>query len=117
MKNRKELLVQYKESKPTMGVFQIRNNSNGRLWIEGSINPQARWNRHKSELNFGSHRNTELQADWNQYGEQAFEFSILQILKPNDNRDAKVNYSKEVEQLAALVLEELSPQPEVLYNN
>lgn len=116
MKNRKELLVQYKESKPTMGVYQIRNNSNGRLWIEGSTNPQARWNRHKSELNFGSHRNTELQADWKQYGEQAFDFRILQTLKPDDNPKAKVNYSKEVEQLAALVLEELNPKPGQLYN-
>ncbi len=115
MKDRKVLQAAYKEKKPLMGVFQILNTSNNKRWIEGSTNMEARWNRHKSELRFGSHRNHTLQQDWNKVGEAGFAFSVLQELKPANNEEISVNYTKEVQTLEALVREELGLAEELLY--
>ena len=41
---------------------------------------QARINRHKAELKFGSHRNTELLGEWKSFGESSFEFEVLDEL-------------------------------------
>ena len=35
----------------------------------------------------GSHPDAELQADWNELGEQAFEFAVLDRLEPHDDPD------------------------------
>ena len=37
-KSRKELLEQYKQIKTFMGVYQIKNNVNGKIYIESFLN-------------------------------------------------------------------------------
>lgn len=88
-----------------MGVFQIRNSTNGKILIEASTDIAAKWNRHRTELRFGSHRNRALQDDWNEYGETNFSFSILSELKlsKEDNADSK----KEVDLLKTMIEEDL----------
>ncbi len=87
MKAKKELKEEYKQKQPVAGVFKIRNNKNGMTLIEESLNINSKWNRHRTELRFGSHRNTTLQKDWNNIGEENFVFSILSELeiKEDDN--------------------------------
>jgi len=52
--NRKELIKQYKETPQRMGVFQVKNLTNGKMYIEGSPNLDKIWNRHRTQLVFGS---------------------------------------------------------------
>ena len=92
-KSRKELKIEYKDHKPIMGIYQVKNKISGSVLIEGSLDVHAKWNRHCSELKFGSHRNKELQSDWNRDKPEAFEFSILSKLDYDDTTD--VNYRSE----------------------
>ncbi len=81
MKTKKELKNEYKQMKSPMGVFRIRNIVNGKILIDSSTNMNSKWNRHKTELRFGTHRNSELQKDWKQFGEENFIFEIVSELK------------------------------------
>lgn len=113
MKSKKELKAAYKEMKFPMGVFQIKNKTNGKLFVDSSLNMPAKWNRHHVQLKFGSHRNKILQQEWNQFGAAAFEYKILSEIP---FKDATVDYGKEVEILEELYLEELQPFGEKGYN-
>ena len=104
---RQELKEQYKQMKPKMGVYQIKNSVNGKIFIGSNTNLDAIWNRQRLALNFGNHPNTALQQDWKTLGEDQFTFSILSEIK--EEEDKKVDYSKEVKQLEQLFLEELQP--------
>ncbi len=75
----------YKQTKQPMGVYRIRNSKTDQVYVGSSTNLPARFNRHKAELKFGSHRNRELQDIWNSFGESAFEFEILDVLDHEGN--------------------------------
>ena len=107
MKTHKEMKQQYKQYKSPKGVYQIKNKRNGKLLIGSSTNLKAIWNRHRTQLNFGSHPNKELQSEWNKYGEESFEHEILEEIKEKD--DEGKDYKKEVKKLEELFVEELQP--------
>ncbi len=113
MKTKKELKQAYKQHKPVMGVFQVKNETNGKVLIEGSTDVQARWNRHRTELRFGSHRNTQLQKDWNEASPENFIFTILSELKYLD--EGNVDYAQEVKALEEMVVEELGLDEQMRY--
>lgn len=110
---KKELKNQYKELKFPMGVFQIKNQVNGKILVDSSLNMPAKWKRHLAELKFGSHRNKVLQQEWKQYGETAFVYEVVAQL---DYKSATEDYGKEVAFLAELYIEELMPFGEKGYN-
>ena len=107
MKNRKELLASYKEQKPEMGVFEIVHVVSGKRWIDSSTHIQARWNRHQSELRFGSHRNRDLQETWTKSGPEGFRFAVLEALEYAKEGTGAVDYAKELKLLQAMVIEGL----------
>jgi hypothetical protein len=107
MKTNKELAEAYKLIKPLMGVFQIKNEQNGKLFLGSSTDLRAIWNRNKAELNFGSHRNKALQNDWIAFGESLFSFTILSEIQQKEAE--KLDYAKEVKTLETMFIEELKP--------
>ncbi len=113
MKTNKELKKEYKQKKPRSGVFQVENKVTGKVLIEGSIDMPARWNRHRMELRFGSHRNKQLQADWKQGGEENFIFSILSELEVEESEN--LDLKKEVKILEEMVLEEMGIEEDKKY--
>jgi len=114
MKTNKELKEEYKQMKFKIGVFQIRNKVNGKIYIDSSVNLDAYWNRNRAQLNFGNHQNTVLQNEWNTFGEENFVYEILSEINHKD--DEQIDYAKEAGQLAALYIEELKPFDEKGYN-
>ena len=110
MKNRKELVSAYREQKPEMGVFEIVHVASGRRWIDSSTNIQARWNRHQSELRFGSHRNQDLQEAWKTFGAEGFRFAVLEVLEYAEEGTRAPDYAKELKLLEAMVMETCSDQ-------
>ncbi|MFT3681526.1 MAG: GIY-YIG nuclease family protein [Ferruginibacter sp.] len=114
MKSNKDLKDEYKLLKPKIGVFQVRNTVNGKIFIDSSVNLDKIWNRHRVELNFGGHRNEKLQKEWKEFGEENFQFEILSEIEQEDN--ATVDYAKEAKQLAAMFIEELQPFGDKGYN-
>ncbi|MGO4733809.1 DUF2087 domain-containing protein [Paenibacillus sp. 2KB_22] len=84
MDRRKELQEQAKEVKTEAGVYQIRNERNGKVYIDSTLNLKT-INGQRFMLQMGSHLNRRLQAEWNEYGENAFVIEVLETLKPDDN--------------------------------
>ena len=60
------------------GIYMIKNNINGKVYIGQSKNIDIRWTKHKTELNANRHANKHLQGAWNKYGCDAFSFLILE---------------------------------------
>ncbi len=106
MKSRKELKEAYKQQNPKAGIFQVQNDISGKSLIEGSSDILSKWNRHRTELRFGSHRNKSLQSDWKEVGEENFTFSIISELDLEN--DEILDAKKEVKLLKEMVLEEMN---------
>jgi hypothetical protein len=83
--DKSEAKKKYKQAKRPMGVFRIRNTQNGKSYVGYSIDLQARINRQKTELKFGSHRNSELLGEWKSFGVSSFEFEVLDELELDEN--------------------------------
>jgi len=62
------------------GVYAITNLSNGKVYIGSTIGFEKRWNQHRSDLRSCVHHNIYLQRSWNKYGEDVFEFGVLEYL-------------------------------------
>ena len=96
-----------------MGVFQIRNKTNNKIFVESSVNLDSIYNRHRTQLKFGSHPNEELQKDWNILGEENFVFEVLGEIEQDDKTK---DFKKEVKMLETMFIEELQPFDEKGYN-
>ena len=97
-----------------MGVFQIRNTVNGKVFVDSSTNIPGKINRHKFSLNAGLHKSNSLQADWNEFGASAFEFETLEPIESRD--DMNYDYAADLETLEDLWLEKLEPFGDSGYN-
>lgn len=110
---RKELQALYKEMKQEGGVYRIVHKNSGRSFIASLPNLKSMDGR-RFELNNGSFKNKELQRDWNQYGEDAFEFEVLEVLKPSEN--AYVTAREQLGELEQKWMEKLEPYGERGYH-
>jgi hypothetical protein len=105
----------YKQNTPDMGIYQIKNRVNGRIYINSSTNLDGTRNSRLFQLKMGKIVfSRELQKDVTEFGADCFEFSILDVLakpEPGDN----------VERLLAALelhwLEKLQPFGERGYNS
>lgn len=60
------------------GIYSIKNKKNGKIYIGQSVNITPRWWDHKKLLRKEKHPNDHLQSAWNMYGEESFEFIIIE---------------------------------------
>jgi group I intron endonuclease len=114
LKSRQDLKREYKEQKKPAGVFQVKNTKNGKVLLGSSLNLGGSLNRHKFELQMGSHRSQELQKDWNEQGSDAFVFEILEEVKVRDV--PHFDLSEELLLLEQIWIEALQPFGERGYN-
>ena len=110
----KALKKEYQQGHTPMGVFQIRNLVNEKVFVGSALNLPGIFNRHKVELRMGSHKNLKLQAEWNEFGADKFAFEILDELTPVS--DTLHNYREDLTHLEDLWLEKLQPYDEQGYN-
>lgn len=113
MDRKKELKQLYKETKTQAGVYQIKNNKNQKIYIESSMNLKT-INGKQFQLKMGSHTNKLLQKEWNEFGEEAFTFEVLETLKVKEDGYFDVKY--ELEKLEEKWLNKLQPFGEHGYN-
>ena len=97
-----------------MGVFQIRNLANGKIFVGSSLDLSAMFNRIRFQLYAGSHPNKELESDWRAFGTGRFAFEVLEEIVPRE--DQNYNYASDLETLEDLWLEKLEPYGEKGYN-
>jgi group I intron endonuclease len=105
--SRDDLKRTYRERKKPAGVFQIKNLANGKILLGSSLNLEGPLNAHKFMLKIGSHRNDELQRDYNEAGAEQFVFEILEEVKFTDA--PTFNLENELEFLEELWIEKLRP--------
>jgi group I intron endonuclease len=61
------------------GVYVWHNRENGKVYVGGAYKSfEKRKETHLSDLRIGKHPNQHLQSAWNLYGEDAFEFVIIE---------------------------------------
>lgn len=71
-------------SRRQSGVYQILCVPSGKIYIGSTVDLRVRWERHCWSLRRGKHRNAHLQQAWNLYGEEGFEFSVLEYVDASD---------------------------------
>jgi group I intron endonuclease len=63
------------------GIYMIRCLANGKVYIGQTSHISERWRRHRTELRDGIHGSRHLQAAWNKYGPEQFEFVVLELME------------------------------------
>jgi group I intron endonuclease len=66
------------------GVYQIRCVANDKIYIGSSVDLRNRWAFHCRDLRFGRHSNRYLQAAWDDYGSDAFDFTIIEYVSKEE---------------------------------
>ncbi len=61
-----------------VGIYQLRNIVNNKLYIGSSKHLSIRKKEHFSALSNNQHRNSHLQNAWNKYGGESFVFQVLE---------------------------------------
>jgi hypothetical protein len=114
VKSQQDIKREYKESPKTAGVFQVRNTVNGRILLGSSLNLQGPLNAHRFMLTIGSHRNRDLQKEWNEFGGDKFVFEILETVKIKD--EPGFDIKDELTLLEEIWIEKLQPFGERGFN-
>lgn len=68
-----------------MGIYEIRNIKDSKVYIGSSKNIDKRWSQHRNMLNNNKHHSRYLQNAWNAYGENIFRFSVLELVDSKDD--------------------------------
>jgi hypothetical protein len=111
---KKELKQAYQQGHTPIGVYQIRNLANDKVFVGASTNLPGLLNRHRFELQMGAHKNQALQAEWNEFGAEGFAFEILDELQPKDDPD--YDYREDLAFMEDFWLEHLQPYGDRGYN-
>lgn len=98
-----------------MGVYQIKNNINGKIYLGSSTNPETKLLVRKNELAAGNFFIRELQEDWKKYGEENFSFEVLERLEPEEGHSMEEN-SRDLQALLELLMENHQPYGERGYH-
>src|SRR5580765_4345316 len=62
------------------GIYEIRNIVSGRVYVGSSHDIIYRFRKHRERLNGGYHSSLRFQASWKKHGQDAFTFTILEVV-------------------------------------
>ena len=82
--NRRDLIRDFKDTKPAAGIFAVRCAATGEVWVGGSPNVAAQENRLWFALRAGGHPKPDMQASWTAHGADAFGFEVLERIEDPD---------------------------------
>lgn len=103
MKRKKQLLEEYKNRNPEMGVISYRCKYTDESFLGISTDTMADFNSTTAKLKMGAHPNNRMQELWNQYGKDSFELSVIKVLKYENAED---DHRSELEKLREQCLED-----------
>ena len=99
IKRKKELLEEWRNRHPEMGVISFKCKETNESFLEISKDIKATFNSNIFQLSVGMHPNKRLAELWNKYGKEGFELLVLKILKyenPTDDYTEKSGTGSEV---------------------
>ncbi len=106
--DRKDAIKEYKKTIQPMGIVQVRNTRNNRLYLAASANTAGTINSIRFQLRMGTFLPSPgLAQDWKEMGEQSFVIEVLDTLKPVD--DPAYDYRDDLKALESMWLEKLRP--------
>jgi len=74
------------------GVYAIRHEASGRVYVGSSANIVDRWRSHCRALIKGRHHSRHLQRAWIKYGAEAFAFVVLERCRPHERLVREQHY-------------------------
>ena len=105
----------YKQSSPDLGVYQIRNKANGKIYVGSCQNLAGTRNSRLFQLKMGTVVfSRELQSELTEFGADCFEFAVLEVL---DKPEPGENVDRLLAVLELNWLEKLQPFGERGYNS
>lgn len=113
MDRKRELKQIYKDMKQEGGVYQIRNTVNQKVMVISTPNLKT-INGKRIGLQTGGFINAELQHEWNQFGEEAFVFEVLEVLEEKEGES--FNEKDELKKMGQKWLDKLQPYGDKGYN-
>ena len=118
MDRRAALKDEYKNRPIERGIYQIKNQINGKILIGSSRNLHGTKSRFEFEQLHGGIAqgwfSKDLQQEWREFGAEQFGFEVLDQLEPR--ADPNYNYTEDLKTLEELWLEKLQPYQERGYN-
>jgi hypothetical protein len=113
--DRREIVREYKKSIQPMGVVQVKNLTNGCVYLTASMNTTGTINGLRFQLKMGTFPLCpSLARDWKEFGEQSFVIEVIDELKPVDTPDH--DYQEDLKTLEAIWLEKQKPYGERGYH-
>jgi hypothetical protein len=109
---RRELLEEFKQIRTYMGVSQIKNKINGKIFIDSYSNMKNKWFTLQMQLNMGRFANAGLQKEWREFGADAFDYEVLE----QKETDKVTDMRWELKQILKPWLEKLQPYGDRGYN-
>ena len=82
--DRKAAIAAYKKRNAAAGIFAVRCQASGQVWVGQTLNLDTMQNRIWFSLRMGSHANAELQRAWSAHGEANFAYEALQQLEDEE---------------------------------
>lgn len=100
------------ENLTKIGVYKILNTKNSKYYIGSTIDSfTKRLNHHYHALIRGNHKNSHLQNAWNKYGEDAFEFIIIEVCEFEQVREREQFYIDSIPEGLAYNMNPLATGP------
>lgn len=78
------------------GIYCIENKINNKTYIGSSKNLYQRLLKHFALLRHNKHENAHLQSAWNKYGEESFEWFILELCDKSSYHHLKLNLTNKI---------------------
>lgn len=76
--------------KEITGIYKITNTINNKCYIGKSKTVFRRWYQHKTNLKKGNHHCIYLQNSWNKYGEDSFDFNVIEICEEENLKEREI---------------------------
>lgn len=117
---KKELAAAFAKSFRPMGIYQLRNKLNGKIYLGAAMDLDGMRNRIAFSANMNEAPFYELKEDWAKHGPDSFLYEIVDRLKPQSDSPADkaelAQYRDELDALLELWLDKLQPYGDKGYN-
>lgn len=114
MDKHKEMKLAYKQNPRPMGIYQIKNLTNSKVFLGASMDLPSKLNGQRFQLELNSHPNKDLQNDWNTLGPDSFRFEILEEV--DTEKIAEEDWQNAVSAMEEKWLDQLQPYGDKGYN-
>ncbi len=82
--DRKQAIADYKKREAVAGIYAVRCDATGQVWVGQALNLGSIENRTTFTLRTGGHANRDLQAAWTTHGSESIRVEVLERLAEED---------------------------------